>query len=49
MRLGEALGLQWISIHAPRAGGDKRTNRIGGERLISIHAPRAGGDGIGLK
>ena len=34
-----------ISIHAPRAGGDKRKyNSKTYERLISIHAPRAGGD-----
>ena len=40
-----ADGVEKISIHAPRAGGD--TNATGGSfKLlnISIHAPRAGGD-----
>ena len=37
-------GGHYISIHAPRAGGDyRRACGTGGER-ISIHAPRAGGD-----
>ena len=33
-----------ISIHAPRAGGDRVLFRAGAYGDISIHAPRAGGD-----
>ena len=33
-----------ISIHAPRAGGDKKRLFIAKYEGISIHAPRAGGD-----
>ena len=33
-----------ISIHAPRAGGDKSVLLRGAPGYISIHAPRAGGD-----
>ena len=34
----------WISIHAPREGGDSayRSGAVG--QKISIHAPREGGD-----
>ena len=39
--------LKFISIHAPRAGGDLQHFRPSFYRLpISIHAPRAGGDDI---
>ena len=34
----------YISIHAPRAGGDKPARAAETEEAISIHAPRAGGD-----
>ena len=35
----------WISIHAPRVGGDKTPlNVFTGKAQISIHAPRVGGD-----
>ena len=35
-----------ISIHAPRAGGDRRGVPFLAPVIISIHAPRAGGDYI---
>ena len=34
----------FISIHAPREGGDERPAGQHGRRGISIHAPREGGD-----
>ena len=34
----------WISIHAPREGGDNSLSTLGGKTIISIHAPREGGD-----
>ena len=34
----------YISIHAPREGGDGRVFPFGVKVLISIHAPREGGD-----
>ena len=34
----------WISIHAPREGGDVVTVIGGAGAVISIHAPREGGD-----
>ena len=34
----------WISIHAPREGGDGSGGPLRGARTISIHAPREGGD-----
>ena len=42
--------LMWISIHAPREGGDSKfvfTRSKG--ILISIHAPREGGDFLARK
>ena len=33
-----------ISIHAPRAGSDRKPKRATGAQDISIHAPRAGSD-----
>ena len=35
----------YISIHAPRVGGDKQLLDQYGIMSISIHAPRVGGDG----
>ena len=40
--LSQASG--YISIHAPREGGDRRVGVIGSYAGISIHAPREGGD-----
>ena len=37
-------GKKYISIHAPRAGGDQFLNPLLSVHKISIHAPRAGGD-----
>ena len=37
---------QFISIHAPREGGDQWLCACGCIALISIHAPREGGDGF---
>ena len=35
----------YISIHAPREGGDESVmHRFGRATIISIHAPREGGD-----
>ena len=34
----------WISIHSPRMGRDRDTNRRGFWRFISIHSPRMGRD-----
>ena len=34
----------YISIHAPREGGDGTTVSGSGNHEISIHAPREGGD-----
>ena len=34
----------WISIHAPREGGDQNRRYNFAQRRISIHAPREGGD-----
>ena len=36
--------LSYISIHAPRAGGDEAPEELRQQVIISIHAPRAGGD-----
>ena len=36
----------YISIHAPRAGGDNVVIHFTATVEISIHAPRAGGDSI---
>ena len=36
--------ITFISIHAPRAGGDRSRTQGGRVAGISIHAPRAGGD-----
>ena len=36
--------VKWISIHAPREGGDQKSRRGGLTMAISIHAPREGGD-----
>ena len=33
-----------VSIHAPRAGRDRLTERLERLREVSIHAPRAGRD-----
>ena len=35
----------YISIHAPRMGGDEAQRQIEKVKRISIHAPRMGGDG----
>ena len=35
----------YISIHAPREGGDNIKRRYLNITVISIHAPREGGDG----
>ena len=40
----EIATLASISIHAPRAGGDKFVHYFAHLGCISIHAPRAGGD-----
>ena len=37
----------WISIHAPREGGDVTAILNSGIPVISIHAPREGGDLVG--
>ena len=37
-------GMMYISIHAPRAGGDAFPASYMHHIYISIHAPRAGGD-----
>ena len=34
----------WISIHAPREGGDQARPPVAPGTRISIHAPREGGD-----
>ena len=34
----------YVSIHAPRVGGDPCMMCAGLVRLVSIHAPRVGGD-----
>ena len=34
----------FVSIHAPRAGGDEWLDSDPADRDVSIHAPRAGGD-----
>ena len=34
----------WISIHAPREGGDNKISANTDNIAISIHAPREGGD-----
>ena len=34
----------WISIHAPREGGDTASKIQTDNAIISIHAPREGGD-----
>ena len=34
----------WISIHAPREGGDNKASNQIFDKIISIHAPREGGD-----
>ena len=34
----------WISIHAPREGGDQPKTQCRRDGDISIHAPREGGD-----
>ena len=36
---------KWVSIHAPRAGGDRLFDVVAVRFDVSIHAPRAGGDG----
>ena len=36
--------LEYISIHAPREGGDQQYSDGDGAGRISIHAPREGGD-----
>ena len=37
--------MNWVSIHAPRAGGDDAIGKHLGMFVdVSIHAPRAGGD-----
>ena len=41
--LGDAAQ-PWISIHAPREGGDDDLDDSPGGTCISIHAPREGGD-----
>ena len=44
--LGDAAQ-PWISIHAPREGGDVAVDMpAGGGGDISIHAPREGGDSL---
>ena len=41
--------VKFISIHAPRAGGDANADTVEQLRVaISIHAPRAGGDATTL-
>ena len=46
--VGPRLSQMFISIHAPREGGDV-SNRIGcAVIVISIHAPREGGDKRGI-
>ena len=35
---------QYISIHAPREGGDYEAAEVLAKVTISIHAPREGGD-----
>ena len=44
--MGPAGYLRVISIHAPRAGGDRLFIDRDYRNSISIHAPRAGGDYI---
>ena len=39
-----ALSIPYISIHAPREGGDDQVGDNFNQRFISIHAPREGGD-----
>ena len=39
----------YISIHAPRAGGDAELKGLIDAIEISIHAPRAGGDKVTLE
>ena len=36
--------ISFISIHAPREGGDLFYRDLTGRAMISIHAPREGGD-----
>ena len=43
-RLYDGSGYQYISIHAPREGGDMFLRRGPRHFMISIHAPREGGD-----
>ena len=43
-RLYDGSGYQYISIHAPREGGDISPDTIWRIAYISIHAPREGGD-----
>ena len=47
MMLAKTGQIPNISIHAPRAGGDKIVALGHSAAHISIHAPRAGGDGTG--
>ena len=41
----EEASARYISIHAPREGGDKGYDACKAVFNISIHAPREGGDG----
>ena len=43
------LGCGYISIHAPREGGDGFGHYQYGWYIISIHAPREGGDDLFAK
>jgi len=43
-KCGFAICIFRISIHAPRAGSDRRFSNLWHNLFISIHAPRAGSD-----
>ena len=45
-RTGSTYGLHcaYVSIHAPRVGGDIPVNPVYLSEVVSIHAPRVGGD-----